>query len=142
MCFASIPRCEQLARLVGDEDVTVGERRADSLLDPDHAHERVVGRTVEEGREELGEGVVEVEDHRRAAQLRPQGREDECVGHVVDLDQVEAAAAVEGADLAGGAGQEASVALEVGTGAAARLAGGGAVKGDPALADRRIRHRR
>ena len=59
---------------------------------------------------------------RHAAQLWPQGGEDERVGHVVDLDQVEAAAAVEGVDLARGSSEEARVALEVGASAAARLA--------------------
>ena len=44
--------------------------------------------------------------------------------------------AVEGADLARGAGEEAGVALEVGAGAAARLPRRGAVEGDLAGADR------
>ena len=126
---------QQLARLLGDEDVAVGHRRADPLLGADQANQRVARRPIEEGGEELGEGVVEVEDQRHAAQLRPQGREDERVGHVVDLDQVEAAAAIEGADLAGGAGEEAGVALEVGAGAAAGLVLRGPVRGDAALAD-------
>ena len=44
-------------------------------------------------------------------------------------------AAIEGADLARGAGEEAGVALEVGAGAAAGLVRCGAVRGDAALAD-------
>ena len=82
---------QQLARLLGDEDVAVGHRGADPLLGADQANQRVARRPVEEGGEELGEGVVEVEDQRHAAQLRPQRGEDQGVGHVVDLDQVEAA---------------------------------------------------
>ena len=51
-------------------------------------------------------------------------------------------AAVEGGDLAGGAGEEAGVALEVGAGAAARLARRGAVQADLPGPDRAARRRR
>ncbi len=81
---------------------------------------------------------MEVEDQRHPAQLRAPGREDQSVGHVVDLDQVEALLAVELADLARRSGQEAGVALEVGPGAAARLPGRGPVQADLAGPDRQL----
>jgi hypothetical protein len=127
---------EQVAGLGGDEDQAVGEGGADPLLDPNQTDQRMARRAVEEGREELREGVVEVEDQRRAPQLRPPGGKDEGVGHVVDLDQVEGLFSVELGHFAGGAGEEAGVAAEVGTGATTRLVRGGTVEGDPTGADR------
>lgn len=56
----------------------------------------------------------------------------------MDLDQVEALAAVKRADLAGGAGEEAGVALEVGAGAAAWLGLRGAVEADLSGPDREL----
>ncbi len=127
---------EQVARLRGDEDEAVGEGGADPLLGADRPHQGMPRRAVEEGREELREGVVEVEDQGRPAQLRPPGGEDQGIGHVVDLDQVEGLFAVQRADLARRPGEELGVAAEVGAGAAARLAGGGPVQRDLSGTDR------
>ena len=80
-----------------------------------------VQRPVELCREKLGKRVVDVEDHRRAAELGSQRREDEHVGHVVGLHQIEWVPLVQGGHDPEGADEEACVAAEVAPRSACRL---------------------
>ena len=111
---------EPVAGLGGDADDGVGERGRDALLDRDQAHGRMRARALEARCEQLRERVVDVEDHLCAPQLGHQPAEGEHVGHVVRLDDVEAARALERGHLAQRAEEEAPVSAQV----AARAAGG------------------
>ncbi len=87
------------------------------------------------GGEQLGEGVVHVEDHRRPAQARQQRRGGEDVGHVVNLDQVIASMSVERAQTPQRARQELGVSANVGAPAALGLARAEGMGAYRALAD-------
>jgi hypothetical protein len=127
---ADAARVEHLARLVGHGHHRVGDGGAHGLLGAQHAQGPMPRGVAEAGREELGERVVHVEDHRRPAQLGQQRCPDQEVGHVVGLDDVEAPTRVERRDLAQRTQEEAGIAAQVGERARRGLLASGRVQPD------------
>jgi hypothetical protein len=64
--------------------------------------------------EQFGHQFTEVQQHRHAGQLERQGREDKCIGRVMNLHQRVRCAAVAAAQLAARQEKEARVLLQVG----------------------------
>ncbi len=80
---------QPVAPVGGDGDDPIGQGTGDALLPPDQGHHRVGHSPPGAGREELGEQIVDVEDHLRPQQPGHRRRQHQGVGRIVDLDDVE-----------------------------------------------------